>query len=62
MPIILQMRRNGTKAQRIKWGRKGGRIGGKRRAAVLSPEKRTEIARKAALARWAYTPLTNEKP
>lgn len=29
-----------------------GRKGGKARAARLSPERRKEIARKAALARW----------
>lgn len=34
-------------------GRVGGRKGGKARAAKLSPEKRSEIARKAAQARWA---------
>ena len=33
-------------------GRKGGLKGGKARAAKLSPEKRREIARKAAAARW----------
>lgn len=33
-------------------GRKGGRIGGKRRAAALTPEQRRQIARKAAKARW----------
>jgi hypothetical protein len=33
-------------------GRKGGLVGGKARAAKLSPEKRAEIARKAAAARW----------
>lgn len=33
-------------------GRKGGLVGGKARAAKLSPEKRSEIARKAAAARW----------
>lgn len=31
---------------------KGGKVGGKRRAAALSPEKRSEISRKAAAARW----------
>ena len=31
---------------------KGGRVGGKRRAESLSPEKRSEIARAAAAARW----------
>ena len=33
-------------------GRKGGLKGGKARAAKLSPEKRSEIAKKAAEARW----------
>jgi general stress protein YciG len=33
-------------------GRKGGLAGGKARAEKLSPEKRSEIARKAAQARW----------
>ncbi|MDO8731997.1 MAG: hypothetical protein Q7L55_05415 [Actinomycetota bacterium] len=34
-------------------GRKGGLKGGKARAAKLTPEQRSEIARKAAAARWA---------
>jgi hypothetical protein len=33
-------------------GRLGGPKGGKARAEKLSPEKRTEIARKAAQSRW----------
>jgi hypothetical protein len=33
-------------------GRKGGKIGGKARAAKLSPAKRKAIASKAAKARW----------
>ena len=33
-------------------GRLGGLKGGKARAASLSPQRRTEIAKKAALARW----------
>lgn len=33
-------------------GRLGGLKGGKARAAKLSPEKRREIAKQAALARW----------
>lgn len=33
-------------------GRKGGLKGGKARAAALSPKKRSEIAKKAAAARW----------
>ena len=33
-------------------GRRGGLKGGKSRAASLTPEKRSEIARKAAAKRW----------
>ena len=33
-------------------GRKGGRIGGKRRLETLTQERRSEIALKAAQARW----------
>jgi hypothetical protein len=33
-------------------GRLGGQRGGPARAAMLSPKRRREIARKAALARW----------
>jgi hypothetical protein len=34
-------------------GRKGGLKGGKARSATMTPEKRREIAQKAAAARWA---------
>jgi hypothetical protein len=34
-------------------GRKGGRIGGKRRLETLTGKRRTEIASAAAKARWA---------
>jgi hypothetical protein len=34
-------------------GRKGGLKGGKARAAKLTPEERSEIARQAALKRWS---------
>jgi len=33
-------------------GRKGGKKGGKARAAKMTPEERSEAARKAAEARW----------
>lgn len=33
-------------------GRKGGLVGGKARAAKLTPQERSESARKAAQARW----------
>ena len=34
-------------------GRKGGLKGGKARAALLTPKRRAEIAKKAAAKRWA---------
>lgn len=34
---------------------KGGRIGGKRRSDALSPQERTNIAKKAAVTRWRKT-------
>jgi hypothetical protein len=34
-------------------GRRGGKIGGKRKLETLSPERRKEIALNAARARWA---------
>lgn len=43
-----------TAAQRT--GREGGLKGGKARAAKLTPDERSEIAREAARARWATTP------
>ena len=37
----------------VAFGRAGGKVGGKRRAMSLTPERRREIAAKAAAARWA---------
>jgi hypothetical protein len=42
-------------------GKLGGSKGGKVRAARLSPERRSEIARKAVLARWAKTKGRSKK-
>lgn len=39
-------------AAAVALGRKGGRKGGKARAAKLTPQQRADIARTAALARW----------
>jgi hypothetical protein len=39
-------------AAAVSLGRRGGLKGGKARAAKMSPEKRTAIARKAAESRW----------
>jgi hypothetical protein len=35
-----------------KLGKKGGKKGGKARAAKMTPEQRSESARKAVMARW----------
>ena len=43
---------SGKNPHAVALGRLGGKKGGKARAATLSPQKRTEIARKAAQARW----------
>ena len=43
-------------------GKRGGSKGGKLRAEKLSPEKRSEIARKAVLARWAKYKKDQQKP
>lgn len=40
----------------VELGRLGGKKGGLARAAKLSPKKRQQIARKAAMARWAPRP------
>ena len=37
----------------VELGRKGGLKGGRARAEKLTPEQRSEIARKAAQARWS---------
>jgi hypothetical protein len=46
----------------VKMGAKGGKIGGKIRAANLSPERRSEIARNAIAARWAKKRTSGPKP
>jgi hypothetical protein len=39
-------------AAAVELGRAGGRKGGKARAEKMTPEERSEAARKAALSRW----------
>jgi len=43
----------GKDAAAVSLGRRGGLKGGKARAAKMTPERRAEIARKAAKTRWA---------
>jgi hypothetical protein len=42
----------GKNAAAVELGRQGGLKGGRARAEKLTPEQRSEIARKAAAARW----------
>ena len=50
--IVSGMARKISRKQKSAWSRKGGKIGGRRRAAALTPERRREIAILAAKARW----------
>jgi hypothetical protein len=44
----------------VELGRRGGLKGGKARAEKLSAERRSEIARKAAAARWGSPPESGD--
>jgi hypothetical protein len=46
---------NRTADEREQFARKGGLVGGKRRAEALSAARRKAIAQKAAKARWGKT-------
>jgi len=46
----------GKSAAAVARGERGGKAGGKNRAAKLTPEQRAEIARIAATARWKKSP------
>lgn len=46
----------------VEAGRRGGKIGGHVRAEALSPERRSQIARMAALKRWANKPKEVRMP
>jgi hypothetical protein len=45
-----------------KGGKKGGKKGAKKRAESLTPEQRSQIARKAAKARWVKAKKKGKKP
>lgn len=53
VPKEMEPREDGKNPAAVALGRLGGLKGGKARAAKLSTKKRSEIARKAASARWA---------
>ena len=44
----------------VKKGRQGGKLGGPARAAAMTPEQRSESARKAVLARWAKAKIKKD--
>lgn len=50
---ILNGEKPAKDPERVERGKLGGAKGGKIRAERLTPERRQEIAKKAALARWA---------
>lgn len=50
---IAKPNSEGKNAEAANMGRRGGLKGGKARARKLSPERRAEIARQAASARWS---------
>ena len=57
---IVNVRQDETPSESLRQaaaelGRRGGLKGGKARAASLTPEERSEIAKKAAKARWGKT-------
>ena len=51
-PLHPKPRKPRKNPHAVALGRKGGKLGGVARAAALSPEKRTQIAKAAAMARW----------
>ncbi len=55
-PDATDERDDGKDPAAVSLGRRGGLKGGKARAAKLSPEERSAIAKKAAAARWRDTP------
>lgn len=56
--IIAKTEQHEKDPAAVALGRKGGTVGGKRRAANMTAEQRSEAARKAAAARWK----ANTKP
>jgi hypothetical protein len=51
-PTVMEPSERGKNPHAAALGRLGGVLGGKARAKALSPKRRKEIARNAALARW----------
>jgi len=54
--IVEEATKAGKDPLAVELGRRGGKKGGKARAAKLSKKRRSEIAKKAAQARWRKKP------
>ena len=52
-PVQQALTKDQVSALMSAMGRKGGKIGGKRRLETMTPARRRQVARKAAKARWA---------
>jgi hypothetical protein len=52
-PLVEKPSRSLVSQVMAEMGRKGGKIGGKRRLETMTPEKRSQIALKAARSRWS---------
>jgi hypothetical protein len=50
--IVEEATKAGKDPLAVELGRRGGKKGGRARAAKMTPEERSEAARKAARARW----------
>jgi Spy/CpxP family protein refolding chaperone len=51
-PLTAKARKRRKNPHAVALGRKGGKVGGAARAANLTPEQRSQIAKVAAAARW----------
>jgi len=61
VPVVERRRPLGLSVHAAALGRRGGLKGGPARAAVLPPQRRREIAQRAARARWSRR-AGNRKP
>jgi hypothetical protein len=52
-PLVEKPSRSLVSQVMAEMGRKGGKIGGKRRLETMTPEERSQVALKAARSRWS---------
>lgn len=58
--IVSSLTTEAKTSTKIEAGRAGGLVGGRARAAALSPQRRKDIAKKANSARWSKEPKRDE--